>query len=283
MLIDSLCISVSVHVCVYLLTNNVFHESLVLRIVEVSIIVILIVLCVIGNCLLFYIIVTTSPRWWTTPANFFNVNLAFTDLMVGIVVLPFMAMSISWQSWLLSDFLCQSTAFAMILLMASSTLTLSVISLDRYFCICLPLHYQSVVTTERVASVVTVLWLTSFLLASIPLFGWGRYTFRPQSIPICSVLLEGQQRHVILLWSFMILLPITVMIYSYVQILKVARKQANQIGCVENHFNSSMMTGTNETIGTSQNGTISFGNNDSKHFVSRSLKSLKIVSIIIGE
>ncbi|CAI9739412.1 octopamine receptor beta-2R-like isoform X1 [Octopus vulgaris] len=72
------------------------------------------------------------------------------------------------------------------------------------------------------------------------------------------------------------------MIYSYMQILKVARKQANQIGCVENHFNSRMMTGTNETIGTSQNGTISFGNNDSKHFVSRSLKSLKIVSIIIG-
>lgn len=249
-------------------------------ILEVATIIILVFICVIGNSMLCFIICYNQHL--RTPANLFCINLSLADFLIGSIILPFWAVATSWQAWHLPTTLCFMTAFMSIALMTNSTLTLAAISVDRYLCICHPLHYPVLVTHKRVLTLIFFIWLFGLLLASSPFWGWGKYKFRPQKIPLCSPVFTGYVAYSSFLWTVIIIAPVVIILCSYCLILKAVKNQVQRIGIVESQIPQPPRD--LERIRDSQNQNHNTGNHCRiVHLFFYRHKSIKTIFTVIGK
>ncbi|XP_050464524.1 orexin receptor type 2-like [Cataglyphis hispanica] len=100
-----------------------------------------------------------------TVTNYFIVNLAVADLLVLLICLP---PSVLWdvtETWFLGLKLCKAVPYLQTVSVSVSVLTLTFISIDRWYAICFPLRFKS--TTGRAKTAIIVIWLIS-LLFDIP-------------------------------------------------------------------------------------------------------------------
>lgn len=186
---------------------------------------VIILTCLIFNSTMCYAIYRTASLQNLT--NVFTVNLGIVDLLVGIFSLPMWIVTLLEIQ--LSKYLCQFTAFLTVLLLTCSVSILAGISLDRYFIICHPLRYPTYVTKNRVVLGVICIWSLSTLYALMPIFGWGEYKFRPQTLPICNPIWTTNSAYAGFLACFSIILPFFIMLFSYIRIMLVAREQQTKI------------------------------------------------------
>ncbi|XP_067677784.1 adenosine receptor A2b-like [Haliotis asinina] len=198
--------------------------SLASQIVAISF---LIFTCLAGNALLCYAVYKTSSR--LSASSIFILNLAVTDILVGTLVLPFWILSTATLSWPLSNAVCEFTAFLTMTLMQCSIFSLCGIAADRYLNICHPLRYPIEATYTRVSLVILAIWCFCVCIASCPLFGWGDYRFQPQTVPICNPEYISEVSFTIFLIVFGMALPFTIMLFSYIRIIQIARSQIQKI------------------------------------------------------
>ncbi|CAL1682863.1 unnamed protein product [Lasius platythorax] len=100
-----------------------------------------------------------------TVTNYFIVNLAVADLLVLLICLP---PSVLWdvtETWFLGLKLCKAVPYLQTVSVSVSVLTLTFISIDRWYAICFPLRFKS--TTGRAKTAIIVIWLIA-LLFDIP-------------------------------------------------------------------------------------------------------------------
>nr|QRN45465.1 allatotropin receptor [Carausius morosus] len=92
-----------------------------------------------------------------TVTNYFIVNLAVADFMVILFCLP---PSVVWdvtETWFMGMALCKVVLYFQTVSVAVSVLTLTFISVDRWYAICFPLQFRS--TTKRAKVAIIVIWL----------------------------------------------------------------------------------------------------------------------------
>uniref|UniRef100_A0A8C3KI66 G-protein coupled receptors family 1 profile domain-containing protein n=1 Tax=Calidris pygmaea TaxID=425635 RepID=A0A8C3KI66_9CHAR len=114
-------------------SRNVMMDSTKILGVQVVLIAaysLIILLGFIGNSLVIYIIV--KYKTMRTVTNFFIANLALADLMVDTLCLPFTLVYTLLDEWKFGAVLCHLVPYAQALSVHVSTLTLTVIALDRY-------------------------------------------------------------------------------------------------------------------------------------------------------
>ncbi|XP_011343395.1 orexin receptor type 2 isoform X1 [Ooceraea biroi] len=100
-----------------------------------------------------------------TVTNYFIVNLAVADLLVLLICLP---PSVLWdvtETWFLGLKLCKAVPYLQTVSVSVSVLTLTFISIDRWYAICFPLKFKS--TTGRAKTAIIIIWLIA-LLFDIP-------------------------------------------------------------------------------------------------------------------
>ncbi|NXQ61102.1 HRH2 protein, partial [Anthoscopus minutus] len=97
------------------------------------------------------------------------VSLAITDLLLGLLVLPFSAYYELAGKWPFGSILCNIYTSLDVMLCTASILNLFMISLDRYFAVTTPLRYCQVVTPSRVAVGLVVIWTVSLMVSFIPI------------------------------------------------------------------------------------------------------------------
>ncbi|XP_013787853.1 orexin receptor type 2-like [Limulus polyphemus] len=97
-----------------------------------------------------------------TVTNYFIVNLAFADFLVIIICLPPTVLWDVTETWFFGAVLCKLVVYLQSVSVSVSVLTLTFISLDRWYAICYPLRFKS--TTARAKTVILLIWLGSFLL-----------------------------------------------------------------------------------------------------------------------
>ncbi|XP_059479765.1 orexin receptor type 2-like [Neocloeon triangulifer] len=117
----------------------------------------------IGNALVCAAVVR-NPQM-RTVTNYFIVNLAVADFMVLVFCLP---PSVVWdvtETWFLGETLCKGVLYTQTVSVAVSVLTLTFISVDRWYAICFPLKFKS--TTGRAKTAILLIWLVA-LTVDIP-------------------------------------------------------------------------------------------------------------------
>ncbi|XP_070616341.1 QRFP-like peptide receptor [Erythrolamprus reginae] len=89
------------------------------------------------------------------------INLAICDLMVVCICMPITAGNLVYKAWLYGDLLCRATPFIQAVSVSASILSLTVISLNRYYSLHNPLKARSFFTQRKISSAILVIWVLS--------------------------------------------------------------------------------------------------------------------------
>ncbi|XP_058497036.1 galanin receptor 2a-like [Solea solea] len=94
------------------------------------------------------------------------VNLAVCDLAVVCVCMPITLGSQIYTAWVYGDLLCRAVPFTQAVSVSASVLTLTVISVNRYYSVKSPLRARSMFTRRRILATVAVVWMVSFIMCA---------------------------------------------------------------------------------------------------------------------
>uniref|UniRef100_A0A3P8UPQ8 G protein-coupled receptor 61-like n=1 Tax=Cynoglossus semilaevis TaxID=244447 RepID=A0A3P8UPQ8_CYNSE len=108
-------------------------------------------------------------------------HLCAVDLVCAILLMPLGIISSSafFGTVVFTVLECQVYIFLNVFLICLSILTITAISVERYFYIVHPMRYEVKMTINLAVGVMLLIWVKSLLLAIVTMFGWPAYG--PQS------------------------------------------------------------------------------------------------------
>ena len=187
------------------LSQNTFGEDTLSLIITCAINVPSMLVAIVGNSLVLAAILSAPSL--RSPAILLLCNLAVSDLLVGLVIQPlFIAHSFNLTTRLLTSiWLIMSYSACGI-----SLCTMTAIAVDRFLALHYHLRYSTMVTSFRIKTILTALWLKSFIFSGI--YFWSvRIFFLYITIFVCLCLI--------------------ISVFCYVRIFKIVRHQQKKIQC----------------------------------------------------
>ncbi|OCT92100.1 5-hydroxytryptamine receptor 1D [Xenopus laevis] len=133
----------------------------------------------------FVIFTIVMTRKLHTPANYLIGSLAFTDLLVSILVMPISIAYTVTHTWTFGQIVCDIWLLSDITCCTASILHLCVIALDRYWAITDALEYTKHRTARRAAVMISVVWIISICISIPPLF-W-RQAKAYEELTVCTI------------------------------------------------------------------------------------------------
>ncbi|XP_035683017.1 5-hydroxytryptamine receptor 1D-like [Branchiostoma floridae] len=183
------------------------------------------------------ILVIAFTRRLHTVTSAFLVNLAASDLMVGVGVMPVVTSNVVNDGWAYGQPVCKVVGFVTLLSCISSVLTLAAIALDRYNAIINCLKYHTDATSKKTARNLLWIWLQALACSAPPLLGWGGYAYSKSRFA-CSADWTRTMSYTLFVAVTCFLLPAIVVIVCYARIVKVARDHARRITDVRENLNA---------------------------------------------
>ncbi|XP_034044751.1 alpha-1D adrenergic receptor [Thalassophryne amazonica] len=178
---------------------------------------------IVGNILV--ILSVVCNKHLQTVTNFFIVNLAIADLLLGVIVLPFSASLEVLGCWVFGRVFCNIWAAVDVLCCTASILSLCIISIDRYIGVRHCLKYPSIMTERKAAAILVLVWLLSTIISVGPLLGWKEPP--PVDDSICRITEEPGYAIFSSLFSFY--LPLLVILFMYFRVYVVARRTTKSL------------------------------------------------------
>uniref|UniRef100_X2B5V4 G-protein coupled receptors family 1 profile domain-containing protein n=1 Tax=Capitella teleta TaxID=283909 RepID=X2B5V4_CAPTE len=221
-------------------------------------------------------------------ANSFIVSLAFADLTVALLVMPFNASQEIAGRWMFGSITCDIFNANDVLFSTASLLHLCCISMDRYIAITDPFHYESKMTKRRVAIMLSCVWGASSLISHVPihlgLYTTSEHRESTDDSDQCLFVVNkiyGAISSAISFWT-----PTIVMVFTYKKIYTEARKQEKQIYALTKAAGSSVdnLHRTNGANGA-RNGSSQVDNarlTQERKKMKREHKAAKTLGIIMG-
>ncbi|XP_022789217.1 tyramine receptor Ser-2-like [Stylophora pistillata] len=203
--------------------NEVDGEPGTKYLVLAPVLLLIMLLAIVGNMTLIITICRTRVLR-RTCLNMFVLNQACADLGVALFWMPFSIITCYTRNWIFGDSICQLNGFVNILFEASSVFTLTSISIVRYYSTLTPRPITVAMTTKITLTMVTMTWLTAFVLAALPLTGFIVFEFRPGSTQ-CGVQIPANVGQTI--YSFVVLvaflMPLCIIGFCYINVFLKAR------------------------------------------------------------
>ncbi|XP_015176894.1 PREDICTED: free fatty acid receptor 4-like isoform X1 [Polistes dominula] len=165
-----------------------------------------------------------------TPTNLCLVNLAAADLLFALGI-PVVAYTRLTQSWKLGDVVCALLPYSELYFFVFQYVcgfvllwTLTVISIDRHKCLAVA-PYRSILTNRRVLFICLTTWIVAFLVF-LPVAIWFKPRAVSGGVTICTLVFPQKSVvkisliFTIVTLTFTCLLPMSLLVYYYQQILK---------------------------------------------------------------
>uniref|UniRef100_A0A1I8HM96 G_PROTEIN_RECEP_F1_2 domain-containing protein n=1 Tax=Macrostomum lignano TaxID=282301 RepID=A0A1I8HM96_9PLAT len=173
---------------------------------------------VLGNLLV--IVAIARDRKVATLQNWFLASLAFADLLLGLLVMPFSLTNQLLGAWVFGAKWCELWLAIDVLMCTASIMNLCLISLDRYWCVSRALVYHRQRTRSRAALMIAVVWFLSAGVCLPPLLGWRK----PQ---VSEVRCELTDEIGYVVYSSMgsFYIPMLIMVVVYAKIFQRARQR----------------------------------------------------------
>ncbi|XP_046396631.1 beta-2 adrenergic receptor-like isoform X2 [Ischnura elegans] len=164
-----------------------------------------------------------------TRTNLFLANLALADILVGVLDMPFSAVTLIQGDWEFGSGLCQLNAFTNGLGLMTSTHTLMLISIHKYISITRP--FSQVMTTGVISLMIGAAWLWSIIYNLAPFYGWTKVIYKKgatQCGPVmpCTLL---ERTHSYCNTLINLVTPIVVMIFCNVRIFRAVGRHLNRM------------------------------------------------------
>ncbi|KAG9281789.1 neuropeptide FF receptor 2-like [Astyanax mexicanus] len=130
------------------------HEPSVSAIFIVSYLLIFVV-CMVGNGLVCFIVLRSKSM--RTVTNLFILNLAISDLLVGIFCMPTTLVDNIITGWPFGSLVCKLSGMVQGISVSASVFTLVVIAVDRFRCIVYPFKQKLTISTSTV--IIVIIWV----------------------------------------------------------------------------------------------------------------------------
>nr|XP_024657285.1 G-protein coupled receptor 161 [Maylandia zebra] len=246
---------------------------------SVSIVTITLLACL-GN---FLIVATLYRRpYLLTPSNKFVFSLTLSNLLLSVLVLPFVAVSSAKREWMFGVVWCNFTALLYLLISSASMLTLGAIAIDRYYAVLYPMIYPMKITGNRAVVVIAYVWFHSLVGCLPPLFGWSSFEFDCFKWT-CVASWHREPSYTAFWVTWCILPPFFIMLACYGVIFRVARMKARKVHC------GTVVVAQDDSTGAQRNGrknsstsTSSNGSRRSLVYAGSQCKALVTILVVIG-
>ncbi|KAL2091560.1 hypothetical protein ACEWY4_013823 [Coilia grayii] len=164
----------------------------------------------------------------------FVCHLCAVDLLCAVLLMPLGIISSSPYFGTVSFTVleCQVYIFLNVFLICASILTVTAISVERYYYIVHPMRYEVKMTINLAVGIMALIWVKSILLALVTLFGWPAYGHQSSiAAAHCSLHWSHSRLRKVFAVLFSVLcflLPAVVIFAVYCNVYKVARTAARQ-------------------------------------------------------
>ena len=217
--------------CVEAMADDLTSRSLAVTIVEVSSLMILNVLSLLGNtlvCILFY----KNERLRTTT-NLYIIALAVSDLLSAIFVMPFGIGVLISGEWIFGGTMCEIGAFFVCFVAYVSPATMSLTAINRYFRICQSdQQYRKYFSPWKSRIWLACVWIFVACYAVIPkLAGLQDYAFVP-GYGICALAFLSETGKIInycIVLGLLLAFPLAAAIVSYIKVAKMIRQHNEEV------------------------------------------------------
>ncbi|XP_077099983.1 olfactory receptor 13C2-like [Siphateles boraxobius] len=112
-----------------------------------------------------------------TPKYIAVFNLSLSDICESTAVIPQLLATFLFGNQLIPYGLCLCNMFSVFVSMTTQSLTLAVLSFDRFIAICLPLRYHMIVTHRSMLIIIGVTWVMALLMVTVALIFISRLSF----------------------------------------------------------------------------------------------------------
>lgn len=178
---------------------------------------IIILIIVFGNCMV-VVAVVKDRHLKQALQNRFILSLAVADMLLGALIMPLSLHLEILKYWALGTLLCDIWLAIDVFLCTASTLSLVVVSLDRYWSVTKALEYPQLRTSRKVNISIGGIWLTSALVSLPPLAGWKS----PDEPLQCN--LSDELGYIIYSLTISFYIPLVIIAIAYGRIFQVARR-----------------------------------------------------------
>ncbi|NXU50615.1 NPFF1 protein, partial [Turnix velox] len=117
-------------------------------------------MCMVGNTLVCFVVV--KNRQMRTVTNIFILNLAISDLLVGIFCMPTTLVDNLITGWPFDNTMCKMSGLVQGMSVSASVFTLVAIAVERFRCIVHP--FRQKLTLQKALVTIAIIWVLAFLI-----------------------------------------------------------------------------------------------------------------------
>ncbi|XP_026675318.1 QRFP-like peptide receptor isoform X3 [Ceratina calcarata] len=157
-----------------------------------------------------------------TPTNVFLGGLATADLLLILFCIPVKVAKLFSYTWTMGLFLCKSVHYMQSVSAICSVVTLTAMSIERYYAIVHPMKAQYTCTISQARKIVIITWVASFLLGIPMIFTQTHKEVGLRIIAYWCVRDSDAgllwRAHEVYMLVLVLVLPLTIMIFCYTAI-----------------------------------------------------------------
>jgi len=203
--------------------------SVTLRVTLAAIMIFMITIGFLGNAIV-CLIVYQKPAM-RSAINLLLATLAFSDIMLSLLCMPFTAVTVATADWTFGSGFCRASIMLYWLFVLEGVSILLIISVDRFLII---VQRQDKLTPHRAKLLIAGSWVLSLCVSLPSVVGWrtGAASIGGAWAPQCVLGYSesvADRGYTVLLAVAVFFVPFAVMLYSYMCILNTVRRNTLRI------------------------------------------------------
>src|SRR6218665_1868610 len=183
-----------------------------------------------GNCLV--IVALFRYRSLRTISNFLIGNLALSDFLLAVTILPLSSVNECLGHWVFGRLACNLWLTLDVLYCTASIWNLCMIAFDRFTATLYPLWYHEKRSTKQAAVYALLIWSISGAICVPPSLGWGELSqnyFFNNSTNVFECVLFQSPGYVLYSASGSFYIPFFITFFLYVRIFSLLRKRMRRM------------------------------------------------------